>query len=137
MTKASAKKYYSAINNSKRRHLTCEALSSSLGIYPEIIAQDLSEFEPMLAMDPTIDLRSLLPALHAVINEAPKIKKEPRIVVKKAEISKYKSIAEFVYEKMSIGGLIDRNAVLSEKDLRMLQHLVNEELVEVKKKSKK
>lgn len=137
MTKTSAKKYYSAITNSKRRHLTCEALSSSLGIYPEIIARDLSEFEPMLAMDPSIDLRSILPALQEVINEQSKEKKEPRIVVKKSEISKYKSIPEFIYEKMTYGGLVDKNAELTEKDLRVLQKLVNDELAQLKKKSKK
>jgi len=137
MTKTSAKKYYSAILNSKRRHLTCEALSSSLGIYPEIIARDLSEFEPMLAMDPSIDLRSLLPALQELINEQSKVKKEPRIVVKKTDLGKYKTVAEFVYDKMTYDGLVDKNMELSEKDLKVLQHLVNSELTELKKKSKK
>ena len=128
MNKTTAKKYLSAINGSKRKHLTCEGLSLYMGIYPEIIASELSEFEPMLAMDPSFNLRELIPALEAYIEEQSKEKKEPRIAVKKAEISKYKSVADFVYNKMTIGGLVDRNIPLSEKDLKLLRHLVNQEL---------
>lgn len=128
MNKTTAKKYLSAINGSKRKHLTCEGLSLYMGIYPEIIASELSEFEPMLAMDPSFNLRELIPALEAYIEEQSKEKKEPRIAVKKAEISQYKSVADFVYNKMTIGGLVDRNIPLSEKDLKLLRHLVNQEL---------
>ena len=128
MNKTTAKKYLSAINGSKRKHLTCEGLSLYMGIYPEIIASELSEFEPMLAMDPSFNLRELIPALETYIEEQSKEKKEPRIAVKKAEISKYKSVADFVYNKMTIGGLVDRNIPLSEKDLKLLRHLVNQEL---------
>ena len=128
MNKTTAKKYLSAINGSKRKYLTCEGLSLYMGIYPEIIASELSEFEPMLAMDPSFNLRELIPALEAYIEEQSKEKKEPRIAVKKAEISQYKSVADFVYNKMTIGGLVDQNIPLSEKDLKLLRHLVNQEL---------
>lgn len=137
MNKTTAKKYLSAINGSKRKHLTCEALSLHVGIYPEVIAKDLSEFEPMLAMDPSFNLRELVPALQAFIEEQSKEKKEPRIAVKKAEISQYKSVADFVYNKMTIGGLVDRNIPLTEKDLKLLRHLVNQELDELKGDKKK
>ena len=132
MTKTTAKKYLSAINGSKRKHLTCEALSLHMGIYPEIIASELSEFEPMLAMDPSFNLRELVPALEEFIEEQSKEKKEPRIAVKKNEISQYKSVADFVYNKMTIGGLVDRNIPLDEKDLKVLRHLVNQELEALK-----
>ena len=132
MNKTTAKKYLSAINGSKRKHLTCEGLSLYMGIYPEIIARDLSEFEPMLAMDPTFNLRELTPALEQYIEEQSKEKKEPRIAVKKAEVNQYKSVADFVYNKMTIGGLVDRNITLNEKDLKLLRHLVNQELEAVK-----
>ncbi len=139
MNKTTAKKYLSAINGSKRKHLTCEALSLHMGIYPELIARDLSEFEPMLAMDPSYNLRELVPALEEYIEEQSKEKKEPRIAVKKAELQQYKSVADFVYHKMTIGGLVDRNIPLDEKDLKVLRHLVNQELEELKgtKPSKK
>ena len=132
MTKTTAKKYLSAIHSSKRKNLTCEALSLHVGIYPEVIARDLSEFEPMLAMDPSYNLRELVPALEKFIEEQSKEKKEPRIAVKKAEIEQYKSVADFVYNKMTIGGLVDRNIPLDEKDLRILRNLVNQELEALK-----
>ena len=53
MTKNQAKKYFSAIKNSKRKNVTCESLSREIGIYPEMIADALSCFEPMLLMDST------------------------------------------------------------------------------------
>lgn len=132
MNKTTAKKYLSAIHGSKRKHLTCEGLSLHMGIYPEIIASELSEFEPMLAMDPTYNLRELVPALEKYIEEQSKEKKEPRIAVKKAEINQYKSVADFVYNKMTIGGLVDRNIPLDERDLKVLRHLVNQELEALK-----
>ena len=128
MNKTTAKKYLSAINGSKRKHLTCEALSLHMGIYPELIAKDLSEFEPMLAMDPSYNLRDLVPAIEEYIEEQSKEKKEPRIAVKKTEVSQFKSVADFVYNKMTIGGLVDRNIPLSEKDLKVLRALVNQEI---------
>ena len=82
----------------------------------------------MLAMDPTFNLRELVPALESFIEEQSKEKKEPRIAVKKADINRYKSVADFVYSKMTIGGLVDRNTPLDEKDLKVLRHLVNQEL---------
>ena len=128
MNKTTAKKYLSAINGSKRKHLTCEALSLHMGIYPELIAKDLSEFEPMLAMDPSYNLRDLVPAIEEYIEEQSKEKKEPRIAVKKTEVSQFKSVADFVYHKMTIGGLVDRNIPLSEKELKVLRALVNQEI---------
>ena len=137
MNKTTAKKYLSAINSSKRRHLTCEALSLSMGIYPELIAQDLSEFEPMLAMDPSYDLRDLVPALEEYIEKMSQEKKEPRIVVKKAEIDEYKSIGDFIYQRMTVGGLVNRNLELNEKDLKALRKLVNLELDKLNNQKKK
>ena len=70
MTKTSAKKYLSAIKGSKIRNLTCESLSRSFGKYPEMIAQDLSIFEPMLMMDMSgFDLRDLVEELEKFIEE--------------------------------------------------------------------
>ena len=69
MNKTTAKKYLSAIESSKRKFITCEVLSRSMGIYPEIIAENLSYFEPMLAMDPSFDLKELVPAIEQYIEE--------------------------------------------------------------------
>lgn len=135
MNKTTAKKYLSAIEGSKRKYLTCELLSRKMGIYPEVIAEQLSYFEPMLAMDPTFDLKELIPALTSYIEEESKVKKE---VVKydKKEIVKYKSVADFLYKKMTINGLVDKSASLSEVDLKTLRKLVQIELDNLKKHKK-
>lgn len=139
MNKTTAKKYLSAIEGSKRKFLTCEGLSRSMGIYPEIIAENLSYFEPTLAMDPTFDLKELVPALKEYIEEeSQKSSKAPVIKVNKKELKEYKSVSDFLYKKMTtVGGLVDKYATLSEADLRILKKLVQQELDSLKAPKKK
>ena len=138
MNKTTAKKYLSAIENSKKRYLTCENLSSIMGVYPEVIAEQLSFFEPMLAMDPSFDLKELIPSISKYI-EAEESKREKKEVIKvsKKELSEYKSVSDFLYKKMTFNGLVDRNASLSEADLKALKKLVQKELDDLKNKAKK
>lgn len=138
MNKTTAKKYLSAIENSKKRYLTCENLSSIMGVYPEVIAEQLSFFEPMLAMDPSFDLKELIPSISKYI-EAEEAKREKKEVIKvsKKELSEYKSVPDFLYKKMTFNGLVDRNASLSEADLKALKKLVQKELDALKNKAKK
>lgn len=138
MNKTTAKKYLSAIENSKKRYLTCENLSSIMGIYPEVIAEQLSFFEPMLAMDPSFDLKELIPSISKYIEvEEAKREKKEIIKVSKKELSEYKSVPDFLYKKMTFNGLVDRNASLSEADLKVLKKLVQKELDDLKNKAKK
>lgn len=138
MTKTLAKKYLSAIKASKIRNLTCEAFSKSFGKYPEIIAQDLSLFEPMIIMDMSgFDLRDLIGPLEKYIEEQEiKTPKEKKIVVTSNELKEYKTIGDFVYKKMTINGLVSKNAILNEEDLRILRKLVDRELTAKKPKIK-
>lgn len=133
MNKTTAKKYLTAIENSKKKYLTCDSLSRSMGIYPEVIAEQLAFFEPTLAMDPSFDLKELIPALNKYIEdeESKKVKKEVVKVTKK-DLGKYKSVSDFVYKKMTFNGLVDRYASLSEVDLKTLKKLVQIELDELK-----
>ena len=55
MTKTLAKKYLSAIKNAKKKHLTCDALGRLMGIYPDIVREQLSFFEPLITMDMDYD----------------------------------------------------------------------------------
>lgn len=137
MNKTTAKKYLTAISNSKKKFLTCEGLSKTMGIYPEIIAEQLSYFEPILAMDPSFDLKDLVPALKQYIEEQPKVQKTPVIKVSKKEVKEYKSVADFLYKKMTVGGLVDRSASLSEVDLKILKKIVQDELDSLKAKKSK
>lgn len=138
MNKSLAKKYVSEIKSAKAKHLTSDALSRHMGIYPEIIREQLSFFDPIITMDLDINIRDLLPQIEAYIEEEEaKAEKKSRVVIKKSELEKYGSIAEFVYEKFSINGLIDRRATLNEVDLKTLKKLVEEELAKNGKKGKK
>ena len=75
------------------------------------------------------DLRDLVPAIEAYIASFVKepVKKEP-IPQYKLEAKNYKSVADFVYKKMTINGLVDRSAKLKEDDLKILKILVQNEL---------
>ena len=133
MNKSIAKKYLTAIEGSKKRYLTCDNLSRTMGIYPEVIAEQLSFFEPMLAMDPSFDLKELVPAISKYIEEeeAKKVKK-PVVKVSKKDLSGYKSVVDFVFKRMTFNGLVDRSVSLSEADLKSLKKLVQKELDELK-----
>lgn len=138
MNKTQAKKYLSFIKNTNKRCLTCEQLSRHIGIYPEIIAEQLSFFEPMLAMDPEYDLKDLVPTIEEYVEslEAKKEKKQKTINTKKKTIQ-YKGVNDFIYQKMTIGGFFDRSLSLNDADLKILRKLVNEEIDLLKKDKKK
>lgn len=138
MNKTQAKKYLSFIKNTNKRCLTCEQLSRHIGIYPEIIAEQLSFFEPMLAMDPDFDLKDLVPNIEEYIDsfEVKKEKKQKTNNAKKKTIQ-FKGVNDFIYQKMTIGGFFDRSVSLDEPSLKILRKLVNEEIDLFKKHKKK
>ena len=130
------KKYLTAMSKKKVKYMTCERLSNLVGVYPEIIADTLSYFDPMINMDPTYDLLVLIPQIKEYIQEQEdkKAPSAPKVVATKKDIDGYTSVSDFVYKKMTFAGMVDRNLVLNEKDLRILKRLVNEELAALKKK---
>ena len=130
------KKYLTAMNKNKVRYMTCERLSRIVGVYPEVIAENLSYFDPMLNMDPSYDLLVLIPQIKEYIQneEDKKSSNASKVVATKKDVVDYESVSDFVYKKMTFAGMVDRNIVLNEKDLRILKRLVNEELANLKKK---
>lgn len=135
MNKTLAKKYLSNIKNYKKKYLTSEQLSKINGIYPEIISSELSYFEPMLAMDPSFNLKDLLPQIEEYIASIESNKEKVKYFEAKKESKKYSGVTDFVYKKMTVvGGLVDKSITLSDEDLKVLRKLVNEELLSRKKK---
>ena len=130
------KKYLNAMSKNKVRYMTCERLSTLVGVYPEVIAENLSYFDPMLNMDPSYDLLVLIPQIKEYIKqeEEKKAPAAPKVVATRKDIVEYESVSDFVYKKMTFAGMVDRNIVLREKDLRILKRLVNDELAALKKK---
>lgn len=138
MNKTRAKKYLSAIKNAKGKHLTGEVLARHMGIYPDVIREELSFFEPMITMDMDYNFRDLVPSIEEyILVEEQKGQKKERVVIRKTELNQYSSVSDFLYQKLTIGGLVDKNKQLSEIDLKTLKKLVNEELSKIEKKSKK
>ncbi|MCR5332851.1 MAG: hypothetical protein K6E11_02370 [Bacilli bacterium] len=133
MNKTTAKKYLSAIKNAKKKCLTSEGLSRLIGIYPEIINEQLSFFEPMLAMDTSYNLKDLIPTIEEYIEKEEAVKVKKAKFEAKKHASKYKGVSDFVYQKLTVGGLVNRNASLNEAELKVLRKLVNEELEALKK----
>jgi len=130
------KKYLTAMSKNKVKYMTCERLSRIVGVYPEVIADNLSYFDPLLNMDPSYDLLVLIPQIKEYIQaeEDKKSNNAPKVVATKKDIDDYESVSDFVYKKMTYAGMVDRNLALNEKDLRILKRLVNDELAELKKK---
>ncbi len=124
------KKYLSVMNKSKKKYITADYLSNQVGVYPEVIVENLEYFEPMLAMDPEYNLLDLRDDIQKYIDnkETKKPLIDPNIVVKKTALEGYESVTDFIYQKLSIGGIIDKGKELSEKDLRILRKLITEEL---------
>ena len=120
----------------KAKYITAERLSRIIGIYPEVISDTLSYFDPMIKMDYEYNLLELVPAVKKYI-EAKEAKRAPTpkpIAVKKDEIDQYDSYFDFIYQKLTIGGMINKSAELTDKDLKILRKLINEELANRKGK---
>lgn len=143
MNKKDAKKFYKDISSIKKKYVTLDYLSKKVGRYPEVLAGDLAFFDPMITLDTEYNVKDLLPFIESYINEQEekerlsKEKKEKPVVIKKSQLSGYKSVSDFVYKKMTIGGIVDKNYSFSEVDLKILKRLVNEELQAFKNVKKK
>lgn len=132
------KKYLTAIIKIKAKYVTSERLSKVVGVYPEIINEHLSYFDPMINMDYSYNLLDLVPTLEEYVsNESNKktpIVQKGQVLVTKNTLSEYDSVSDFIYKKMTIGGFINKNAYLDDNDLRTLKRLAIEELAKRKKK---
>lgn len=134
------KKILLGINKSKKKYLTCESLSKEIGIYPDLIAENLSIFNPLIMMDVDCDIRTLTKDIEEYVNkkENKKEKREERKIRQNKALDQYESIADFVYQKFTVGGgIVDRNTYLSNQDLSILKGLVVEEIAARKPKKNK
>ena len=120
----------------KAKYITSERLSRIIGIYPEVINENLSFFDPMIMMDYTFNLLELVPAIKKFIEdkETKRAHVPKPVAVKKDEVDAYENYFDFIYKKLTYGGMIDRNVNLSDKDLKILKRLISEELANRKAK---
>ena len=131
------KKYLQAMAKlPKAKYITSERLSRIIGIYPEVINETLSYFDPMIMMDYEFNLLELVPAVKKYIEEK-EAKRAPTpkpVVVKRDEVDAYDNYFDFIYKKLTYGGMLNRDVNLSDKDLKILKRLINEELASRKEK---
>ena len=140
LSKRQAQRIAGSLKRSSKKILTLDSLSRLVGIYPDILGQELLYFSPMILMDPSINCKDLLPAIEEYIKSFEPVKKEKSVspAVKKKEVASYAGVTDFVYKRMtSAGGLVDRSSRLDEKDLKILHRLVNNELKAIKEQNKK
>ena len=135
---ADLKKYLNGIIKANKKYVTTERLSRVVGIYPEIIAEHLSYFEPTLLMDPDFNLMELVPTVKKFIIDKEEAKNNvpvnKKVAIKKKQLEEFESIQDFIYRKMTVaGGLLDKNSYLSDTDLRILKKLIAEEQQKRKK----
>lgn len=130
------KKYISAMEKLKKKYITVDRLSRVVGYYPDVIQDTLEYFEPMLKMEPEFNLLEIVPAMKQFVieKEKNKVKEIKTPAIKKSELEKFESITDFIYKKLTYGGIVDRNAELSDADLRILKKLIAEE--QAKRKGK-
>lgn len=144
-SKNQIKRILLVLKKKNRKYASLDMLSQWMGLYPDVLADSIEYFSPMIRMDSSINLMSLIPEFEEYVKPTPQAKedeeeepKTKRVVATTKEVDEFKSVSDFVYKKMTnAGGLIDQSYVLSEHDLRILQKLIGKELKEKKKPAKK
>ena len=126
---STVKKYLLALTKVKKKYVTSESLSLTVGVYPEVINETLSYFNPMVNMDYKFNLLELVPDMKEWINKKEEAKKPavPNQNVKKGDVDAFNSVSDFIYRKMTYNGIVDKNAYLSDKDLKLLKRIIVEE----------
>ncbi len=129
------KKYLLAMSKIKAKYITSEKLSKVVGVYPEVINENLSYFDPLLMMDYEYNLLELVPMMKQYVIEQEEKKEKPIRVgnANKKEVSQYSSITDFFYKRMTFGGMIDKDVHLSDDDLKVIKKLANDELIKRKR----
>lgn len=71
---STVKKYLLALTKSKKKYVTSESLSLTVGVYPEVINETLSYFNPMVNMDYKFNLLDLVPEMKKFVEKKKKRK---------------------------------------------------------------
>ncbi|MCK9198995.1 MAG: hypothetical protein M0P49_05275 [Bacilli bacterium] len=130
LTKVKAKKYLLIMQKLKRKNITINDIAMSIGIIDSVIRDDLAYFDPIIRLDESYNVATLIAPLEKFINT----KSNAKTSVKKSKVRLiYDGVGDFVYKNMTIpGGIINRNASLNEQQLKDLKKIVNDELKQIK-----
>jgi hypothetical protein len=99
-------------------------LALNVGIYEDVIANELANFDPLIRLYPDYNILQILPELKKKYQT--KRRGQSAVTIKADE---YTSVADFVYQNMTMpGGIVDPNIILDKEQLKILRKLVNQEL---------
>ena len=129
------KKALQSLRASKAKYVSLDDLARLLGVYSDVLGDELSYFAPSILLDPSFNVRSIEPYLESYAQEHSSTRRiKP---ASQREVDAYDSVAAFVYGKMTnAGGLVDPSLRLDDHDLRLLAKVVKKERALLKKKSK-
>jgi hypothetical protein len=119
-----ALKYISLIEKWDKKKMYVSDLSQLCGIVPDVIANELAIFDPLIRLFPEYDIKLILPDMKKKYE----IKKR-RPSQTNIDAESYSSVIDFVYQNLTNpGGMVDKTVVLTKAQLKILRKLVNDEL---------
>lgn len=124
------------LSKSKAKFVSLDMCASGIGIYADVLGEELSYFAPSIMLDPSFNLKSLVPYLEDYLAKRKKERKKVKPASQK-EVDEYSSVGDFLYKKMTTaGGLVDSSVALDDHDLRLLLKIVRRERALLKAKKK-
>ena len=116
------------LKKTNQKYVTVDDLSQQLGIYPDKIAEVISYFNPLILMDLTSNLKDHLEQMEIFLNSKIAPKEVKKTKTTRIDIKAYKTIIDFIYQHMTIDGIIDKTRHLSSAELKAMKKLITEEL---------
>lgn len=122
------KRIIQQLKKTTQKYVTVDDLSQQLGIYPNKIAEVIAFFNPLILMDMTSNLHDHLPAMENYLNTLTQPKPTKKMKVERVDIQSFKTIIDFIYQRLTIDGIIDKTHQLSVAELKAMKKLIIEEL---------
>ena len=128
ISNATLRKYVLALKKMKRKYVSSELLSKEVGIYPEVINETISFFDPMVTLDYQYNLMDLLPVMEEYLGDSGVSKAKTTTKTKVIEPRANQiTLSDYIYQKLTIGGFLDRNRVFTDAELKEMKRLIIEE----------
>jgi hypothetical protein len=122
------KKIVLQLKKTNQKYITVDDLSQQLGIYPEKISEVIAFFNPLILMDMTSNLRDNLTDMDNYLTtkiQPKEMKKTKRI---RFDIKAYKSMLDYLYQHLTIDGILDKTRQLTIAELKIIKKIINEEI---------
>ncbi len=142
-SKTLIRRVISALAGTRKKVVYLDDLSNLIGVYPDILGQELCYFNPLIRLDPTINIRDMSEDFREYIltpldPEKKRAKVHRKDGVSSEELKSYSSTLDFVSKKLTnFAGLVDRSLSLSDHDLRLLIKLAERDRKRLKSKAAK